>query len=450
MNNQLHNPSILQRFYNRKSSFFAGIVAGATIISIFTGILIPQLTLSTQLFSKKVHTTMLSQMADMPLTPTQLGTQATYANLPVGKVENYSVENAKGVVIYIPQIHQDPSSPQSDPTNNVAVTAQNQIYQIEKFLVKKSGSPLILTEGELYGQVPSSEIGFLSQRIYLRNALADKLQTLEKVLKTTSVDPAAERNLIATTQQAISSIDREVALTGSAQELKANNNSVILYGVENQTTLDESKPLVRNYVYLQDRIAQLQTPTTQTASTGIVATQTSAVIPAQVAQLMQLLQSLGVGNTTTQNVFSYLTTKAQSAGKTNLADAVRSVASAYNQLAQNAQVSQPTTQTMAASTTASSASPSRSDNPYANFTNIQQLQNMMKTSETNLTKVVVDKRNSEIAANSLKALQETRQHSLILQLGAGHQDGLVKGLNAQGLSVIVVTPNQVLAHPSSN
>ncbi|MDP3697792.1 MAG: hypothetical protein Q8R55_07335 [Candidatus Taylorbacteria bacterium] len=62
--------------------------------------------------------------------------------------------------------------------------------------------------------------------------------------------------------------------------------------------------------------------------------------------------------------------------------------------------------------------------------------------EKKIQDVVVDRRNKEAAKNFARTLQETDKRIGIIQFGAGHTAGLIKELNRQGISVIVVTTDE--------
>ena len=61
-----------------------------------------------------------------------------------------------------------------------------------------------------------------------------------------------------------------------------------------------------------------------------------------------------------------------------------------------------------------------------------------------IEKVVIIKRNKEAAENFARALKQEGEIVGVLQFGAGHKDGLIKELNSQGLSVVVITPEEIL------
>jgi pheromone shutdown protein TraB len=71
------------------------------------------------------------------------------------------------------------------------------------------------------------------------------------------------------------------------------------------------------------------------------------------------------------------------------------------------------------------------------------LDKLLSKIEERIKEVVIDKRNREAAENARYALEETGKTSAMVQFGAGHTDGLVKEMNAQGLSVVVITSTLV-------
>ncbi len=221
------------------------------------------------------------------------------AGLPASSVTFYSTPAAKGVAIYIPQVHKNPGSQAADVSNNDAEIAQNQIYKIISFLTRQTGIKYVMTEGEMYGPVPQAKL----------DSLRSNLHKLEQ-----------NKN-----SQEARILEREVILKGAAHKLKAEGENFALYGAENKDTYEKSAKIVRNYV------------------------------------------------------------------------ATRS-----------------------------------------------------KDSARQIQAVVVDQRNKETAENFAKGLTAEKTEVGILQFGAGHKKGLVAELQSQGLSVIVITPNEVSAGKKEN
>jgi hypothetical protein len=144
--------------------------------------------------------------------------------LPIGKITLHPVQNSKGTAIYLPQVHRNPGSSISDPINNSAEIAQRQIYDIISYLVKNKNIKFAMAEGDIYGKVPQEKIDLLKNKIGSGG----------------------------------NSNTREINLAGAPYRLKAEGVDFTLYGGETKSTYDQSADIVRDYIYLSDRLDQLK------------------------------------------------------------------------------------------------------------------------------------------------------------------------------------------------
>ncbi len=130
---------------------------------------------------------------------------------------------------------------------------------------------------------------------------------------------------------------------------------------------------------------------------------------------------------------SLLISQAQEQGKTELVNMLEDCKKTYDSI-----------DNLQNTSSISTSAPSRKDNPYKSVKDLQKLQAMLNETESRIQTVVIDKRNQETAENFTKALKAGNTTVGILQFGAGHEEGLVKELNKQGITVIVVKPSEVL------
>lgn len=350
----------------------------------------------------------------------------TYAGLPVGSVESYPAASAWGTAIFIPQYHKNPGSDASETKNDSAQKTQEEIYQVISFLLNQPAPPLVMVEGELSGPVPAEKIASLAQKIKQRDDCLSLYQSLKKALQAQHVDAKAQEALVASVDQMLAQANREIILTGAPLVEKAEGKAFTLVGAENQQTRDESKTLVRNYIYLEDRMHELaRAPSTRQSQVSL--------FDSQYSQLLDLLLN---DRKTPTAAFTALERKATDQGKTQLAALIGTTKQAFDQLVQqdSTKISQET-----------AVAPSRDDNPYRTITSKKQLEGLIAESEKHIDAVVVDQRNRETAQNFAVVLKAEDKKVGIIQFGAGHKKGLVKELNQLGLSVIVVTPSEVVA-----
>jgi hypothetical protein len=342
-----------------------------------------------------------------------LGDIKRLANPNIGKVDYYPIQNSKGTVILIPQQHQNPGTDPSDPINDLAVATQKEIYGILKDLTGKLNINVVMAEGDMFGAVPDNKIKYLTNLISLHARLASSIDALQK-----DGDPITDQllNDLRTYER---SIEREITLTGAPYDLKAEGNSLVIYGIENKNTFDRSATLVRNYVYLLDRKQQLTSGTKNQMGAGltkaIVYPPTQSLDPA--AAIIQKISFFP----------SFILTKATNAALSDIGGVLSKIQ-----------------QLKAVQNTNAAALPSRSANPYSSLTSAAEVDKLIEQNNADIQKTIIDQRNIDTADNCLQVLTEKNTPSLILQLGAGHEEGIVKDLNAKGLSVIVITPRSVL------
>ena len=329
----------------------------------------------------------------------------------VGGVQNVKtdiIEDAKGLAIFLPQIHKDPTTSTNDPSNNNAVTVQRELYDVIKDLTKTDEINLIMTEGELYGRVPEDKLSKLKDKIVANEKLEESLSELEDLKSSNNLNPNLLNNVITEIKNIKETTGREISLIEAPYKIKNEDDSIILYGSENQDTYQKSAELVRKYVYLQDRLNQL-------FSNQSMNNFSHQMSPGPI-------QTLGYPTNLTASL-TELKKQGEINKNTEVVSACEHATEAVNELAER-EVAQ--------------NSPSRANNPYQAINNAYQLQTMLAQTENEINQVVIKDRNHETATNFTQTLLIEQTNIGILQFGAGHTDGLINELNQSGISVITV------------
>lgn len=350
-----------------------------------------------------------------------------YKDLPVAGIKAYPVSaGSRGTVVLIPQYHRNPGTGPEESLNDSAARAQEQIYQILAFLASRHDIELVMMEGELYGRVSDQKLIPLAQKIELRDQLVSKIAALTEELSKNSLDPALEKNLIEDLNREVARADREIILQGAPLVLKSKGTNLTLYGSENENTREQSKVVVRDYLYLQDQLDKLENP----AARGRGSLSSGAFD----SGVLDLLQALLGKTSPAMNELETAEELARIQGRESLGALLADTADTLEELSGMSGMEEGL---------ATSAPPSRADNPYQNIRSRETIKKLLAESEQEIEQLVVNKRNQETGENFLRMLEEERQTIGVLQYGAGHEEGLIKELNDRRLSVIVITPDEV-------
>lgn len=351
-------------------------------------------------------------------------------DLPIAKTAMHEAGNDWATAILIPQYHRYPGSSGNDPINDSAERTQKQIYQIIPQINKQYGAQLIMIEGELYGEVPYKKIADLDKKIKERNKLVSECETLKKHLNENGVTPREEK-LLNKIEQTIAKIDRNIILEGAPFKLKAEGKNLTLFGSENKDTQDQSRMLVKKYIYLQDRAKEISGQSRKLSSRG---DESDKLFNDDTKSL--LLKLLGSRDSLAAELKNFeLTAKSNNDQKS--LDLIEGIKITIENLEDNGK--NPGLKT---------SEDSRADNPYNNVRSREKIEDMMQETEQQINEVIIDKRNKETAENFSRMLTEENQTAGILQYGAGHESGLIKELNRKGISVLVITPQEVMERDS--
>lgn len=303
----------------------------------------------------------------------QLKSPNFYKDLPVANIDVHTVDNSWATVVYLPQYHKSPGSKVSNKKNDRAEVAQNETYKILKSIFNQLPIKLVMVEGKLKGDVPEK----------------DKEKIQEKIKDLKGLTEKSHENLTAKEKKRleknIKMKKRELSLSGAPISLWAEGEPLILVGSENKETLDLSREIVKEHLYLKDQLKQLgNSPISQKFSLG-------KSFDDQTLKKLQKLKQLKSKQL-----------KSKSGGKSGI-----------------------------------------KGNPFSEITDKSQLKTMLKKNEEKINKTIVERRNKETAENFAESLENHDENIGIIQYGAGHKLGLVKELNKRGISVIVVTPQAV-------
>lgn len=395
-------------------SLFALVLATFVVIR---GLYLTQLQHIISIFS---HTT----STQTALSTEQIASLSTYHDLPIAQVKSYPTQNSWGTVIFIPQTHRSPGSSPQDLVNDSGTRSQEEIYKVLSMLTDRAGIGFVMVEGQPYGQVSAEKIALLTDKLGHRNKLIKLVGMLQNIFSKKSINASLESALLETLHRYVAKINREIILEGAAEKLVAEGKPLTLYGSENTKTVEESKPILRDLIYLQDRLQQLNSQSSKANSDNKLASHVSN---------LSLNSLLGKGEEKLN--FEILYKQASRQGRTDitgLIDQIRTLLGEFDtQISNKIMI------------TSSPGTPTREDNPYQTITSKNELETRLEKTKKEIDEIVVTKRNRETAQNMAQGLKKEGKILGILQFGAGHEEGLLQELNTLGLNVIVVTPNEV-------
>ncbi|MFA6422018.1 MAG: hypothetical protein WCV92_01295 [Candidatus Buchananbacteria bacterium] len=353
----------------------------------------------------------------------------SYSQIPDSTVTIHPAtggSTATKIAILIPQTHRYPGSNISDSVNDSAVIAQGQIYKIISYL-EKAGANTVMAEGDLEGKIPDDKIKNLSQKITLKEELKAEVQKIKG-----SDQGEITPQFYTAVENLISSIDREILLAGAPYKLKAEGYNINLYGTEDQKLLDNSAEIVRNTIYLQDRLSALQGVNT----VGFSLSKTSLVNPENNStlkdKLLELLQNRSLVANTSDIDNELKMNKINAANNSDLNALLDQAQNTYNEIKE---LDKPQT--------TNSSAPSRQQNPYNNINDVGTIQNLIKDNNDKLQETVVDQRNQSTAEKFVQLLSAQNKDVAIITFGSEHQEGLIQELNKRGISVVDILPNEV-------
>lgn len=352
-------------------------------------------------------------------------------------VERFNVPNAKATVIYIPQIHKEPTSKTSDTKNDRAARIQKEMYQMMKKLTGTFDINYVMDEADVYGPMPSDKISKIKGGLSDVNEFRTSLNTtLDQYIAKGGSKESADQ-IRTQSEVKIDSYERNMFLTGSAAVLAATDQNVHVYGSQNPVTLNEARRQLTNLVYMEQRIKQLE-GNSSGKNTGM----SSISKPKNMQEVQDLLSKLksnrninsarSSNTTTTKNILAPVSNFAASKNDQDLTKNVTETNSKLKKLSPSKSF-EPIT---IGGTTASSTQ----KNPYASSNNLPKLKADYEKAYNEFMKLAKDQRSQEVADNMEKMLVETNQNQAVLVFGAGHKDQIIEAFNKKQINVIVLTP----------
>ena len=375
-----------------------------------------------------------------PIKATVAGTSATLES-QFKHVERYPVSGAQKTVIFIPQIHKEPTAAVSDTVNDQAVVIQKEIYSMLNQLVNKDNAKYVMDETNLYGQMPQDKIEKIKDGIALEDKYKSDLNNLlQNFIKNGGSQADVDKIQQASTVE-LSKFERNIYLTGSAAMLAATNSNSVVYGSQNAPTIIEAKKELENLVYMENRIKELggsvgddgNSSNAQPASTNSSST-------SQNAELQQILALLNKTSGSNSNVLAPVDQLAKTTNNNDLSEEANKCRSELNNLLSKTDFESSLENTNTGN--------SINNNPYQTVSNLKTLQSDYNTAYTKFIKLVKDQRSQEVSDNMVKMLNENNQSTGILVLGADHKDQLIAALNKQNINVIVITPDSEINYSS--
>lgn len=418
------------------------------------------------MFKKLLTIGILTLVLSIPLanaaTASDISDRNFYKNLPVASVKTHDTANNWGTVIYLPQYHKSPGSKDEDPKNNKAEITQKETYKIAEKIIQNGEVEIAMVEGKLTGPLDANEKAEISEELKNKTQRTKALNDLKNALKNNPVDPQMKKNAEAEIQKHFAKKERSLYLKGGIQILWGEDKVKNLVGSENKETLDKSRDVVRDYIYIQDQISKLSRANPLALNNKIDLEQITRLkqlksqgkdnmgINNEKLQKYKKLSEMikakkGIKNTSakTNGGVEELLKKAKETGNIKAAEAIENFINQIRTIEKNESKKLNTTSISKIGSLSSIKAPSRTNNPYAKIFDKTQLLELRKQSENKINSIIIEQRNREAAENFAKALKTNKEKTGILQFGAGHEAGLVKELQKQGLDVIVVTPNEV-------
>jgi hypothetical protein len=348
------------------------------------------------------------------------------SSLNFKNIEKFEVPNSKATVIYVPQVHKDPTTQAKDPKNDQAVVAQREIYSILNDLVSNNRIKYVMDETDIYGPMPKEKIGKIqsgfSDETDFRNNLKIAIDQYIKAGGSQDTALQVEKNA----EKVISNFDRNIYLTGGAAVLAANNSNAHVYGSQDEVTLNESKDRLQNIVYLENRIAELDGTSKQSSISS----------NQPINNILSLLRNTEFNNNPLQPLKTFATTS----DNKEMLDSINKAGDSLKNLSVDRSfeaISKFSDRTL-------------DDNPYKNINNLSYLKKEYDKQYKEFMSIVKDQRSQEVADNIDKMMTDNNQKVSALVFGAQHKEQIVDALNKKGISVIVVTSDAVLSYENTN
>lgn len=353
-------------------------------------------------------------------------------NLNFKNVERFEVLNSKATVIYVPQIHREPTSNPSDKKNDQALVVQKEIFSILETLLKDYHLKYIMDETDVYGPMPLDKVNKVQAgfseiekiRVDLKAVLDHYLKDGGSIQTANSVQKRADEKL--------NSFERNLYLTGGAAVFAAKDSKAHVYGSQNPETLKEAKSQLQNIVYMEQRINQLET------KNGTSRTGAGLISPASLnnQSVANILSNLGKSRDNNRSSLQPIINFAKKSNNTELLGEINKVSNESKNFSSSRSY-ETTSINSGASVNKASV------NPYQNTTNLSKLKQDYKIAYDKFIKLAKDQRSQEVSDNVDRMMEENNQRVSVLVLGKDHKDQIISNLNKKDINVIVITPESL-------
>ncbi|GEM_PF-3480250 len=348
-----------------------------------------------------------------------LNEQAVVSSLPIQDIQFDLVPGSQKTVLFFPQIHITPGTDSHDATNNQAEQQQRETLQVLNTITASTPLRLVMLEGEMEGPVEGQKLRAIQKKLSVHEQMIAASAQVTQALQQSPYSSTEVHTIQKELDKELRRSERELLLLGAPYLMNTNPNTPIVYtGAEQPTTMEKSRILVREHLYLQDRLAQVRQQTPHTSSLG---------------------QSFLSQNTQEQLLQQYL--KHISKPAPSLVIFTEKTKDLKLKKALDHFISLAKVQENTSVPTRQQSAPSRANNPYASLSSAKQLQELLTKNEQEIKALVLEQRNKETAENARKLLEQTSESVLVLQYGAKHEEGLRRELLKQGMSVVTVKTN---------
>ena len=336
-------------------------------------------------------------------------------------VEKFTVPNAVATVIFIPQIHKEPTTDALDSKNDQAVLVQKEILNLINSLVGQNNLRLIMDETDLYGPVPGDKISKIQKGMYLIPEYEKTSTELANEYVKSGGSKEMADQLLKSTKQKIVDFERRLYLVGAPAIVESENKNAIVYGSQNKATIEECRLRLRDIVKIEKKLASFE------------AKQNSAVSMSNNSDLIQSLKNLS-GNKSA-GAFSEIKNSQQEFPQlgTRIED-FEKISSEIDKL--NDFETEPT----------NAGLESFSDyRPVGDITNLNQneLKKLYDKQYDEFMVIAKDRRSEEVSDNAIKMMEDNNQSAAILVFGAQHKDQIITELNNKNVNVVVITPDSI-------
>lgn len=351
-----------------------------------------------------------------------------YSDLPVADVVFNEVPNSWATVVFFPQYHKYPGSEVDDPRNNRAEKVQKETYHVMDKIIEQVPLNIIALEGELDGQLEPGKRTYFAQKLKYFDQLNQSFRNLEKHFHEQPMYPEIEENILTEIKNKLAYLERDLILEGAPVQLWAKYDHIQVFGTENPQTLEESKILVRDYIYLQDRLMAITQPKPYAQIPAFHASFNGSTIES-------IQQDVSMNYLFDQD-FHLLEVQAKEQNP-RVWEALQEFKNTWNEATNFQKTGSEDIATMEPQV-------SRADNPYENIDDVSYLQSLIAENEGKIQETIITRRNREAAQYVAQILQTQEDNLGILQFGAGHEQGLVEELKHLGMSVITVKTFSVM------